>query len=428
VAKPRMPGWPGPNIETAYSRGGNAFNFMRLCFAFAVLVWHTEILGYGKPGLPGGIRIDLGSLSVCGFFALSGFLICRSARRSHPLRYWWHRTLRIFPGYWVCLVVTAFVIAPLLWLHQHGSIHGFRSAPNGPVGYLLSNWTTASIQGNIAGLLAHQPYPLWFNGSLWTLPYELMCYLVVGALALVAVLRAARPVVLVLTAGMHSVLIHDYVNAAHPLIGQPAALRFPFFGPMLPRYLLIFGTVFMLGAVAELYRDRIPLNDVLGVTAAVLVVGSIAYQWVVVGTSEVLYAALLLPYAYLLLWLGVRIPGVLRRIGRRNDYSYGVYIYAFVIQQSLAALGAPKLGLLGYLLLSAACTFAFAFASWHLVEKRALRLKHWTPRPWAARRTSQHGVPVVPSQPTAVAAEVSAVPVGERQYREVGGGGAGGGP
>ena len=70
-------------------------------------------------------QTNIGTLAVFGFFVLSGLLITRSARRAGVGRYCWHRALRIFPGLWVCLLVTAFVVAPLVALREHGTLDGF---------------------------------------------------------------------------------------------------------------------------------------------------------------------------------------------------------------------------------------------------------------------------------------------------------------
>jgi peptidoglycan/LPS O-acetylase OafA/YrhL len=85
---------------------------------------------------------------------------------------------------------------------------------------------------------------------------------------------------------------------------------------------------------------------------------------------------------YPMLWLGIHLP--LQRVGATNDYSYGMYIYAFPIQQLLALWGVYHWGYVPYLLSTVVLTAATAVASWWLIEKRALRLKAWSPR--SARR------------------------------------------
>ena len=77
--------------------------------------------------------------------------------------------------------------------------------------------------------------------------------------------------------------------------------------------------------------------------------------------------------AYPLLWLGAHLP--FYWIGAKNDYSYGVYIYAYPLTQLLISLGAERFGFWPFMLLTASVTLAFAVASWWLIEKHALRLK-----------------------------------------------------
>jgi len=73
------------------------------------------------------------------------------------------------------------------------------------------------------------------------------------------------------------------------------------------------------------------------------------------------------------LWLGMHLP--LHMVGARNDYSYGVYIYAFPVQQVLVVWGANRWGYWPYTLLAVASVLPFAVASWWIIEKHALRLK-----------------------------------------------------
>lgn len=70
----------------------------------------------------------------------------------------------------------------------------------------------------------------------------------------------------------------------------------------------------------------------------------------------------------------------MRATGRFGDPSYGLYIFAFPIQQTLIWLNHGRLGWMPLFLLTLLACFAAAFASWHLVEKRALRLKPRRPR------------------------------------------------
>jgi peptidoglycan/LPS O-acetylase OafA/YrhL len=78
-----------------------------------------------------------------------------------------------------------------------------------------------------------------------------------------------------------------------------------------------------------------------------------------------------------------------RGLARLGDYSYGVYIYAFPVQQAVLYLW-PTLPTRAYVLVALALTFACAAASWHLIERRAMRFK--------PRRRAPRAMPVEPGK------------------------------
>jgi peptidoglycan/LPS O-acetylase OafA/YrhL len=405
----RIPGRSGTTLEVAYSGRDNAFNFMRLCFALLVIIGHAGPVGWGVDHDPMPLPVDTGAIAVAGFFGLSGFLISRSGRRSRPLRYIWHRVLRIFPGYWVCLIATAFVLAPLLWIYEHHTTHGFRTATNGPVGYVLSNFFTDQLQNDVAGVVFHQPFPYSINGSLWTLKDELTCYVLVLLLAVVGVLRRARWVAALLGAALFAVTVYDTINGPRTVgpLAEVVVFHAPVAGDYLVFYMLMFGLAFVLGMLADLYRSVIPMNDVLGVLSLVVFIAALWLKWPVFGPA-------MPAYVYLLLWLGMRLPRALRKIGRRNDYSYGVYIYAFPIQQALAVFGLSHHGIPLYLGTSLVATVAIAMLSWHGVEKPAMRLKDWNPS-WGRRGEPEQ--PVVANADVPPAAHPAPILVATPQAR-----------
>ncbi|WBC14308.1 acyltransferase [Micromonospora sp. WMMA1998] len=391
-------------MASAYHGRANGFGALRLAFALAVVLSHSAALGFGRPLAH---RVDLGALAVAGFFVISGFLVVGSARRTSTPRFLWHRALRIWPGLWACLLVTGLVVAPLLCLDRHGTLDGLWRSPGGVLDYLRQNWWGGLRQYGIADLLVGDtPYWRWqggntVNGSLWTLAYEIWCYLAVAVLAALAVLRRQlRPLLLLVAVAVFGVLCWNYLrhDAGDQGIWAVGALGpLPLLGALEKTYLLWYGFMFLVGGVAELYRDRLPINDLLGVLA-LAVVGWLAVRGSFVGpgpyaVDRAFFAPALLAYAYAVLWLAVRLPAPLHRVGRVNDYSYGVYIYSFVVQQVLATLGVQAVGLVGFFLASALLSGGLAVLSWHLVEKPALRLKDWTPRALREPRTDveSHG-------------------------------------
>jgi peptidoglycan/LPS O-acetylase OafA/YrhL len=124
---------------------------------------------------------------------------------------------------------------------------------------------------------------------------------------------------------------------------------------------------FLWGSCLAMYGHRIRVDDRLGILAVVLVVAS----YLTVGFGFIGLPAL----AYALMWAAVRLPERLKRIGSRNDYSYGIYLYGFLMQQLFAFFGWYEWGYLPYVAVSLVAATAFAMASWHLLEKRALALK-----------------------------------------------------
>ncbi|WP_280702745.1 acyltransferase [Kitasatospora sp. GP82] len=362
---------------------------LRLLLAWAVMVSHTFPLGYRQPN-PGTAlthgQADVGTLAVCGFFVLSGLLITRSVGRLPLGRFLWHRALRILPGLWCCLLVTALVAAPLLRLHAGHGLSDWWLHKGGPGTYLSASWPLAGELPGIRGVLTDVPYAGTINGSLWSLRYEVLMYLLLAILSISGVLRRARWTVAVLAFLCATVLPvlaagHEWLRA--PTYGLLPTVSFdlPVFGGMWLANLVPLLTCFLFGALAELYRDRLPVNGVAAAVAAAMLVGSLlGGGFVVVGLPA---------WAYLLIWTAMRMPPALQRVGSRHDYSYGLYIYAFITQQSLAALGVNRWGHLPYLALSTLCALGMAMLSWHLVEAPAMRLKSagggWRPFPAVGR-------------------------------------------
>jgi peptidoglycan/LPS O-acetylase OafA/YrhL len=292
---------------------------------------------------------------VDGFFAVSGFLIAASAMRTHVVRYLWQRFLRIFPAFWVCLIITALLAGPIGWLAENKPLSSYWTAPNGPFRYVSHNWFLAMRTWAIAGTPAHIPYPAAWDGSLWTLAFEFFCYLLVAVLAVTTLLRR-RQVVLIMWALSWAISLGFAAAGIQASFPTDRIIR------LVP--------IFFAGAVLWLYRERIPDSPVL-FAGALLTFG--------IGTflknPDVLAGP---PLAYLCIWASIHLPG--KRIGTTHDISYGIYIYAFVVAQVLAIWHVNRWGYLPFALLTLAITLPLAALSCVAVEQPALRLKHWSPR------------------------------------------------
>jgi len=357
------------SLGSTFDPRNNALNFLRLVFASCVIFGHSA--GLGGFAHPPVFELIGAVVPVDAFFIISGFLIARSwDRRPNWRRFLWHRALRILPAFWICLLVTAFIAAPLgTWL-TNGSLLGFWTAPDSPFDYIKSNFLLWIAQTGISGGPTGVPFPGDWNGSLWTLYWEFLCYLGIGLLGTLGIIRGKRTIVLILFLGIWSVMLLRLLdpNWVGSLFETSATLN--------PLRLSL---VFLAGTLFYLYRNSIPVDGRWAAAAAVLVGLSFFFgsQYRAIGG---------IPLAYLVMWLGVRLPV---RIGSKNDISYGVYIYAFPCQQLLAICGLNRLGFLPYAIGSAVATTPLAFASWYAIERPALALKEWRPKPVGGRRNSQ---------------------------------------
>ncbi len=197
-------------IGESFDPRRNSLNFLRLTLALVVVINHALPLAAFR--VIGGINgTGFAEIAVFGFFGISGFLIAGSAVRASAGRYLWQRFLRIFPAFWVCLLATAFVFGVIAWLHHPVVPHCgiscyFDARSNGPFGYTYRNLLLIIHQHSIAGTPTGSLDPLEWNGSLWSLAYEFLCYLILMALAVVGLLRH-RGVVLISTVLLWTAII-----------------------------------------------------------------------------------------------------------------------------------------------------------------------------------------------------------------------------
>ncbi len=312
---------------------------------------------------------SFGQLAVDGFFFLSGLLIVRSYLHSPSVwRYFWHRFLRIFPAFWVCLIATAFAFAPVASLWERGGLFGFFSPPtnDGPFRYVVVNALLVMKQYTISGLLSRLPLNGElhgaFNGSLWTLAPEFSCYLLVAILGSLGVLTRSRWFLVAL-------LFVLYFCASSNGTAQAFTLALRGTPIFLSDYLVIqMFEFFVIGGLFFLYRQHIPLSPIAFVIALVIV------PLACLSRFYNLFEPLAL--SYVLYWLAYKLP--VRDFDRYGDFSYGTYIYAFPVQQLLSMYGLNGLGFFPYLALSFLCTAPLAVLSWLLVERPSLAMKNLT--------------------------------------------------
>lgn len=292
-----------------------------------------------------GGQESFGSCAVNLFFLISGMLITASWLRAKSMPdFLMKRVLRIYPGFIVAVGITGLVI----WLLSPE----FRATMGRRVWLemLVKDWLTLSYDSTKwHGVFAHNPYPTFGNGSLWTIQKEFLCYLLTAVIGLFCLFKHRF---LILLAGLIVTLLYAKAIFAG---GDPT-----YDNDRFPAY-------FLTGMCAWLWRDRIPFSRGLALVCA-LVLGATA--WITP------WFGVLFPLAgsYVVLWIGFQKRPAALDWTEKTDLSYGAYLYAFPVQQIVAMNPSWRIPWLDFLI-AAPVTLLLAWLSWHFVEQRFLALK-----------------------------------------------------
>lgn len=342
-------------IAGAFQGRDNNFNLIRFLAASAVLVDHSFALVPSELAAASPVDLrpfEFGRWAVDVFFIVSGFLVTRSVMTQATLiDYGVARVLRLFPALVVVCVALAFVLGPIVTVV---SSLAYFSDPR-PWLYVPLTASLVTHTMTLPGLFDAVPEEGIVNSPLWTLRYEAFCYLLLALFAMAGLFwTRART-----GAGLAAIFaLYALVTFATDWREQSSALNSTM------RFLLDF----FLGAALYVYADRIRLN--LFVVLALLAVALLAY-----GTP-LFEACARVALAYAVIWLALVPGGAIRAFNRAGDYSYGIYITCFPIQQTLVTLDST-LAPGALLAISFPAVLALAMLSWHFVEHPALRQKAW---------------------------------------------------
>lgn len=357
---------PRRAVTLASVAGGrdNNFNLIRMIAASGVLVSHAFpiALGIGTPQpLQAATGLTLGLICVAIFFALSGFLITRSFDRTALIEDWFAaRIARLFPGLIVVSLLIALLYGPVFTTLTTAEYFGQPQTYT----YVPRNVTLVSLQFGLPGVFLDLPYPEAINGSLWTLVHEVACYFGVFLAGIIGALASRR---------LFAVLCALYA-AAYIVTGLPeVAALLP--AKLVPLRMLSYP--FLVGMALYVWRDNIRLSWLLA--------GGLLLLTAALRQTLLFEPVLILAVAYTTFVLAYRPGGIVRRYNALGDYSYGMYVYAFPVQQAAVALAGPMTPLQN-MAVAFPITLACSVASWYLIEKPSLARRHGMARILGFRR------------------------------------------
>jgi peptidoglycan/LPS O-acetylase OafA/YrhL len=281
------------------------------------------------------------------FFTLSGFLVARSMERSATIEgFLTLKILGIVPALAVEVLLSAMLLGPIftsLSLGEYLSSH---------LTYVYFLNVVGEVQFHLPGVFVGNPGTDLVNSSLWTIPFELESYVAIVVVTVIGLFRRPRLmafVVVTLWLGMWS--------------GNLFLTRGAGFTRMVvPGHLLV--VCFLAGYDPFKSGNNSSLWTVSGCER---ILSLIALRY---DQTKVLCV---FPAAYLTVWLGLLNPPKIPVL-MDGDYSYGVYLFAFPIQQALAAAPATAVWYVN-LILATAVSLLYAAFSWSMIEKPILSKK-----------------------------------------------------
>ena len=358
----------GTRLAHRLSPKDNAFNLIRLVAALAVVVGHALVQVHGPQSVSlmgDWTPYDIGQHAVNVFFVLSGIMVFASIERSSSLMdFFLRRALRIYPALVVCLLAIMLVVGPLLTSVR---LHDYFGAPQ--TWLFLPKMLLIPSGHALPGLFETLPFAGSVDEPLWTIKYEVMAYILLGAASALGLLSSGRLRAFTIAGFVAPFLVVSFIPQVGALVADTSLAH-------VARFLFCFGV----GLCAYQVRHRLVLSGPLAAALLAVTSGlSLALSQQPAWLSPLWVLAL----GYGALVLGARPLGLPGAFARRMDLSFGVYIYGWTVAQilllTLPSISAPWLAAL-----SIPPTLALAFASWHLVEKPALALKSKAARPTAS--------------------------------------------
>ena len=341
----------------------NNFNLIRFIAAFGVLFSHSFSLALGSSETEPFKQLfgmSFGQIAVDIFFISSGFLIANSLFVKKDLvDFLWARFLRIYPGLFAAVLFCVFVVG------LYFTSYPVKQYIMNPQTYIFIAKNTVLFLGeepSLPGVFEALPWAGVVNGSLWTLPFEVKayCLLVVFSIIIHRLIKWSKGLLserlLYLLIPLLCMIIYI---ANHFYIFLPISY---FASEDFRLY-----SLFFIGNACYIFRGNLVLSKRLFYAVSLFLLISATH-------TDLFFIVYNVTIFYVIFYIAYIPKGRIRKFNQYGDYSYGIYIYAWPVQQSVVAL-ISGINVLELCIYSFAITLLLSYLSWHCIEKKALKLK-----------------------------------------------------
>lgn len=337
----------------------NNFGLLRFVAASLVIFSHSfNLLDKAElePFVQLSVFTNIGGVAVLIFFIISGFLLARSWKMNpNVLQFVKNRIIRIFPALLVCYILMIFVISPFLTTLPKSQYFQDSMTWDYAKNVFLfvvpfRFWLPGVFESNVTRIV---------NGALWTLPIEFFVYLLFVIIAYFGIFKYKYGILLILFLNVVAVLLHRRFGIADNVVILSMQLE----------HILFFGLSFLTGVTTYIYLSKIPeFSYKLAAVVLLSLVVSVRLQ-----VTEI---ALIVCLPLIVVWFAfANFPSFVSRLNVLGDYSYGMYIWGWFIQQMIVVYLGTTISLVVNYVLCLLLSTSTGFVSWQIIEKRAMRYK-----------------------------------------------------
>jgi peptidoglycan/LPS O-acetylase OafA/YrhL len=346
-------------IGESVNASRNKFNALRLFLALLVVISHSFLI-YGLQNEPevriGDFNLTLGSMAVAVFFFLSGYLVTQSATLNSFSGFVFSRFMRVYPAYFLVLVVSGFLLVPLVLIAQD-SLNPESFLPDSFFYLIKNSYFPTILSQDIQNVFLYTPFGKEqgissINGALWTIPLEVRCYGVIALMYLVR--RSKRKFVLIAFAlSIFTTLV--LIQFEYLFLGDKIL------------WSLVLAFQFSIGGIFHLFFSQHEIKPKMVFLFFIFVI-------LMFNLGEFFFLVFGLPLFVISIFLSIlNIRTNFSRIFK-NDVSYGIYLYGWPVAQ-VFSFYSSQLHFIFYVVFVVVVTFVFAIASWKIVELPALEFK-----------------------------------------------------